>query len=204
MNLRNSILLASALMMVCQSAIAAAPFYWEDKETSWKVSVSGNAPNSSVDFKIPLVLTKQQPKFCGYIKTKFLQEFVNKYIYTSDNRSLLNPQVVDAKCSASVWKNAAGGVVTPPAFFKDAAGSVFIQSSGELNLHLSTINKTVTRKTDACGVASFSFPKFWDDIRYFNAYVVAQSQTSFYNYTENTSTICRKVGNDSVRYVPLN
>ncbi|MEG4115312.1 MULTISPECIES: hypothetical protein [unclassified Microcoleus] len=203
MNLRNSILLASAVAMICQNVIAATPFFWEDKGEFWKVSVSGNAPNSSVDFQIPLVLIKQQPKFCGYIKTKFLPEFVNNYIYTSDNRELLNPQLVDAKCSANIWKNAAGAVVTPPAFFKDAASNVFIRSSGELNLHLSSINKTVTRKTNACGLASFSFPKAWDNINGFNAYVVVQNQTSYYDYTENVSTVCKKVGNDFVQYIPL-
>lgn len=204
MNLRNLILLTSAAMIFSQAAIAAAPFYWEDKGAFWKVSVSGNTPNSSVDFQIPLVLTKQQPKFCGYIKTKFLPQFTSNYIYTSDNRELLNPQLADAKCSGGAWKNQAGASVTPPAYFKDAAGNVFIQSSGEINLHFSSVNKTITRKTNACGVASFSFPKAWDNINGFSAYVVVQNQTSYYDYVENISTVCRKVGNDFVRYVPLN
>ena len=192
-----------------QSAIAGN-FVWEGDNGKGlrRVWAGGNVPNSTVEIKVPFILENQQPKFCGYVKTKVLPSSDGNFIYVSDgkdwanSRSYSNPPLVDAKCSEG-WKNQTGITMVPPPFFKDRLNNLFIQSLKPINIYFYGVEKTISKKANQCGLVSFSSLIALDLLEEYYPYIIVGGQRSSFNYSENRQTFCKKVGNDFIQYVPL-
>jgi len=192
-----------------QSAIAGN-FVWEGDNGKGlrKVWAGGNVPNSTVEIKVPFILENQQPKFCGYVKTKVLPSSDGNFIYisngknSSNNRSYSNPLLVDAKCSTE-WKNQSGTTIVPPPFFKDKLNNLFIQSLEPVNIYFYGVEKTISKKANQCGLVSFSSSTALDLLDEYYSYIIVGGERSGFNYSENRQTFCKKVGNNFIQYIPL-
>lgn len=150
----------------------ATQVVWSETGTVQRATIYGLPPNSSVDFKIPLRLFNQTPKYCGYVRVSWpkspnvVNAIDDLYIFTSTGGEISNQiPLLDVRCVGGAnWENADGTPATnlPDYFYRNSSTGihVFIRSGSPIDINSEGFVRTVTRTTNACGMAVISFKKF--------------------------------------------